>query len=140
MTAPATITSTWAAAPPQASTTAAAATAMARRITPRASVRPICQTAVATTATAASSRPCTQPSPATSPPPTPDANATSSTADGRVKPSHAARPPSGPARSIPIEKPSWLDAGPGRNWTSATRSAKSASSSHRRRATYASRK
>ena len=65
----------------------------------------------------------------------PYANAISNAADGSVKPSHAARPPSGPARSMPIATPSWLEAGPGRNCTSATRSAKSSSSSQRRRST-----
>ena len=36
------------------------------------------------------------------------------TTDGRVNPSHAATPPSWPARRVPIAIPSWLLAGPGR--------------------------
>jgi hypothetical protein len=35
----------------------------------------------------------------------------------------------------PIENPTWLDAGPGRNWQSATRSTKACSSSQRLRTT-----
>ena len=46
------------------------------------------------------------------------------TADGSVKPSQAASPPSIPARRVPIAMPSWLLAGPGRSWQSATRSPK----------------
>ena len=38
-----------------------------------------------------------------------------------------------PARVRPMAKPTWLDAGPGRNWASATRSAKARSSSQPRR-------
>jgi hypothetical protein len=45
-------------------------------------------------------------------------------ADGMVKANHAARPPQRPLpRRMPREKPTWLEAGPGRNWQSATRSA-----------------
>ena len=53
------------------------------------------------------------------------------------------RPP-GPPGDRPAEdrcqKPTWLEAGPGRNWQRATRSAKAVSSSQRRRTTKASRK
>ena len=45
------------------------------------------------------------------------------TADGPEKPSQAANAPGRPARSMPIVIPTWLDAGPGRNWQSATMSA-----------------
>ena len=40
-----------------------------------------------------------------------------------MKPTHAAAAPGIPARAIPIAIPTWLDAGPGGNWQSATRSA-----------------
>ena len=43
--------------------------------------------------------------------------------DGKVKPIQAANPPSRPPRMMPIPMPTWLLAGPGRNWHSATRSA-----------------
>ena len=42
-------------------------------------------------------------------------------ADGSVNPSHAARPPKRPPRVMPMAMPTWLLAGPGRNWQSATR-------------------
>ena len=57
-----------------------------------------------------------------------------------VNPSHAASPPGSPARRMPRAIPTWLLAGPGRNWHSATRSAYAASLSHFRRATISSRK
>src|SRR5215510_8545513 len=41
---------------------------------------------------------------------------------------------------MPTAIPTWLLAGPGRNWQSATRSTYAASSSHLRRTTYSSRK
>ena len=81
-------------------------------------------TACPTTATAAALSPSTQP--AEERPPravTPKANATRSRAEGMVKPTHAATRPQKPARCRPIAIPTWLDAGPGRNWHSATRSA-----------------
>ena len=53
----------------------------------------------------------------------PKANATSTMAEGRVKAVQAAAAPQGPARINPRAKPTWLLAGPGRNWHSATRSA-----------------
>jgi len=37
-------------------------------------------------------------------------------ADGRVKPSQAANAPRYPARERPMARPTWLLAGPGRNW------------------------
>ncbi len=39
----------------------------------------------------------------------------SASAEGSVKPTHAASPPSSPARSMPIPIDTWLLAGPGRN-------------------------
>jgi hypothetical protein len=44
-------------------------------------------------------------------------------ADGMVKPIQEAMPPSTPARMIPMPMPTWLLAGPGKNWQRATRSA-----------------
>ncbi len=66
-----------------------------------ASERRIASTASATTGTATSSRPCTHPAPATSAEPTASASTVIATADGSVKPTHAARPPeaSGAARA-----------------------------------------
>ena len=61
-------------------------------------------------------------------------------ADGVVKPSQAAKAPGRPARRMPRLIPTWLLAGPGRNWQSATMSAKAGSSSHRRRSTNSARK
>ncbi len=46
----------------------------------------------------------------------------SASAEGKVNPAHAANAPSQPARPSPIAMPTWLLAGPGRNWQSATRS------------------
>jgi hypothetical protein len=72
-----------------------------------------------------------------SPPPSRNTNAspTSPSAEGSVKPTHAASAPSHPARRSPTSKPSWLDAGPGTNWHSATNPAKSSRDSHLRRST-----
>src|SRR5438094_5337645 len=56
-------------------------------------------------------------------------------ADGIVNPSQAAKAPGRPARRMPRLIPTWLLAGPGRNWQRATISAKAGSSSHRRRST-----
>jgi hypothetical protein len=81
------------------------------------------QIAWATTATATSFRPWTSPSahgPETAE--APKATATSRSADGSVKAAHAATPPRRPPRTSPTAKPVWLDAGPGRNWQSVTRS------------------
>ena len=45
-------------------------------------------------------------------------------ADGMVNANHAANPPSRPLpRRMPSVKPTWLEAGPGKNWQSATMSA-----------------
>ncbi len=44
-------------------------------------------------------------------------------AEGKVKPAQAAMPPKYPARMSPIAEPVWLEAGPGTNCESATRSA-----------------
>jgi hypothetical protein len=57
-----------------------------------------------------------------------------------VKPKNAANAPDAPARISPMLKPSWLLAGPGRNWQSASSRANSVSSSQRRRSTNSRRK
>ena len=44
-------------------------------------------------------------------------------ADGSVNPHQAASAPLQPARTSPIDSPTWLEAGPGRNWHSARISA-----------------
>ena len=87
-----------------------------------ARLRPMPQTAWATTATATIFKPRSQPASAKSNEPTPKANTVSNTADGRVNPSQAANPPGSPARMIPTVIPTWLLAGPGRNWHRATTS------------------
>ena len=63
-----------------------------------------------------------------------------SAAEGSVKPSQAASPPSLPARCTPIAIPTWLDDGPGRRLESATSSPNCSSPIHPRRATYSARK
>ena len=120
-----------------------AATTMARLARGLSGQRftPMPHTAFATTATAATFSPFSQPAPLTSPIcARPMANSVSAMAEGSVKPSQATKPPSTPARCMPTPKPTWLLAGPGRNWQSATRSAYCCSSSHLRRVTYSSRK
>ena len=88
------------------------------------SERAIPHTAWATTATATTLRPCNQPASAVlANAPIPKANAISANADGRVKPIQAASPPRRRARAMPIAILTWLLAGPGKNWQSATRSA-----------------
>ena len=52
----------------------------------------------------------------------PRANNISAMAEGSVNASQAASMPVQPARFRPIAMPTWLLAGPGRNWHSATRS------------------
>ncbi len=83
------------------------------------------QIACATTATATSFRPWSTPS-AKGPvnAVAPSAKAKRMIADGMVKANHAASPPSRPLpRRMPSVKPTWLEAGPGKNWQSATMSA-----------------
>jgi len=63
------------------------------------------------------------------------AKAKSSSAEGRVKARKAAMAPGHPARSRPMLKPSWLLAGPGRNWQSASSCAYWLSSTQARRST-----
>lgn len=119
---------------------AAAAKARVARGGSGASVRPIVQTACATTATATTMRPCSQAACTAAPVLTRRANAAIAAADGRVKPIQAASAPAQPARSMPTAMPTWLLAGPGRSWHSATRSAYAAASSQRLRSTYSCRK
>ncbi len=120
----------------QANATAAATSATIRRGQSGARLRPIAQTACATTASAASLRPWTHPASLRSVCAAKSPNMVIKIADGNVKPIQAASPPGMPARRVPIAIPSWLLAGPGRDWQSATRSANEASSSHRRLVTY----
>ena len=101
-----------------------AATPMTVRRRSGVRVRAIPHTAWATTATATSFRPwitAWAQTPLMNP--TPKANTVIKIADGKVKPAQAANAPGQPARRQPRPKPTWLDAGPGRNWLSATRSA-----------------
>ena len=80
-------------------------------------------TAWATTATAATFNPWTAPEAATSLQRVmPYANAISAMAEGSVKPIQAINAPGQPARNKPSPMPTWLLAGPGRNWHRATRS------------------
>jgi hypothetical protein len=98
-------------------------------------------TPCSTTATAASFSPCSSAAPqAPSSARLASAKANISSAEGSMNPTNAASPPNHPARSSPIENPSWLLAGPGRNWHSASSWPKCASSSQRRRSTNARRK
>ena len=135
MTAPPAMIATCEIGSVQASATAAPATATTFRGQSGASDAVSAQTAWATTATAASFRPWTQPAVDRSVEAVSNARTTNATADGSVNPSHEATPPSGPARDVPIAMPSWLLAGPGSDWLNARYSANSASSSHRRRST-----
>ncbi|MOA10920.1 hypothetical protein D3C78_1308300 [compost metagenome] len=115
---------TWPSAEGMASASRAAAIARPARSLSGHRVLAMPQTACATTATAASFSPCTAPDWASQLHCCmPKANRMSSMADGRVKPSQAAKAPVQPARPRPSAKPTWLLAGPGRNWHSATRSA-----------------
>lgn len=67
--------------------------------------------------------PCNHPaSAAGSKAPSPNAKAMSARADGMVKPNQAATPPRSRARAMPTAILTWLLAGPGKNWQSATRS------------------
>jgi len=82
------------------------------------------QTACATTATATILSPCSTPDGITPGyPATNRASTIRAMADGRVKPAQAANAPRYPHRDRPSAMPTWLLAGPGRNWHSATRSA-----------------
>ncbi len=140
MTAPPAMIATCEKGVVQARATIVAASATARRDQSGASAPAMPQTAWATTATAASLRPWTQPASARSAEAVSRPIAVSAMADGRVNPSHAASPPSMPARRVPMANPSWLLAGPGSAWQRATRSANAVSSSHWRRITYSRRK
>lgn len=102
-----------------------ARTAIVARGTSGQSDRAMPSTACATMATATSFSPCRRPSPRAVSPiaPAPEAKASINSADGRVKAIHAASAPGRPARIRPRPKPVWLEAGPGRNWESATSSA-----------------
>ena len=139
-TAPAAMIATCANGVAHARATAAATSATPRRGQSGVSVPAMTQTAWATTATAATFSPCTQPAPDRSVETATSPSTVKATADGSVNPSHAATPPAIPARRVPIAIPSWLLAGPGRIWHSVTRSANASSSSQPRRVTYSRRK
>jgi hypothetical protein len=123
MSAPAAMIATCVTATCHASITTAATTAMLARPRSGVSVRAMPQTAFATTATAATFKPWSQPASATPVASMTTAKSTSANAEGSVKPTHESTPPSRPARIMPMAMPTWLLAGPGRNWQSATRSA-----------------
>ena len=106
MSAPAAMIATWIAGEATASATIAAATTTIERGTSGASVRHMTSTAWATTATAASLSPATQPASERSADSVSSANPTRMIADGRVNPSQLTMPPSRPARSVPIAIPS----------------------------------
>ena len=80
-------------------------------------------TAWAITATAATFSPCTTARPDTPPMrASPRPSRIMAMADGSVNASQAASMPAHPARFRPSAMPTWLLAGPGRNWHNATRS------------------
>ncbi len=81
-------------------------------------------TAWATIATATIFSPCRMPAGNASPQlEIPSPNSVSARAEGSVNPAQAASAPGKPPRIRPMASPTWLLAGPGRNWQSATRSA-----------------
>ena len=92
-TAPPTTTATCAAIPLVTSSATAASTAIAIRGLSGASVLPMPHSASATTAAATIFKPCSQSLACPLSACTPYANRMRATADGRVKPSHAAKPP-----------------------------------------------
>ena len=119
----------------------AAATPMSMRLRSGVSVRAMPHTAYATTATATACRPTSTPAPMVPvKSAAPDATSNIRAADGRVNAAHAASAPRYPARPRPIANPTWLDAGPGKNWHSATSSAYWRSLNQPRLATNSSRK
>ena len=118
------------------SSTPATAIAIARRVASGHSALLIVHTACATTATANTLRPISQPEFAVTPNCSrPRANAVISKAEGSVNPSQAISAPRRPARWNPRAMPTWLLAGPGRNWHKETSSPYAPSSIHRRRTT-----
>ena len=115
---------TCASAPVHTSATIAATSATVIRGASGVSLVAIPHTACATTATATILSPRSQAAPSTSPTAcTVSAKAASASAEGSVNPSQAARAPGRPARWYPRPMPTCDDAGPGKNWQSATRSA-----------------
>ena len=118
------ITANWPTTPGCTKVMAQAASINAARPAVAHSPRAIPHTAWATTATATTLRPCTSPAGMPSPPAeNPRPNNASAKADGSVKPTQAASAPPQPLRISPSAIPTWLLAGPGKNWHSATRSA-----------------
>lgn len=102
----------------------AASTAMVMRAVSVHRLRAMPQMACATTATATTFKPCSTPAGSAAPhADSPSANSVKASAEGSVKPAQASSAPLNPARDRPIAMPTWLLAGPGKNWHSATRSA-----------------
>ncbi len=139
--APTAITVIWATGDGAIRTTGVAAAAIRSRGRSGVRRRAIRYTAWATMATAATSSPWMAPAIG----PVSGTRASAATrpsmvmisALGRVNPSHAAAAPAQPARSRPTAIVSWLLAGPGSVWHSATRSANTASSTQPRSSTNA---
>ena len=100
------IGSSWPATPPRTIAAMAATAAIPSRRTSGARALRIASSAVSTTATAASSSPCSHPALAGSDEASPRPSAVITTADGSVNPSQATTPPSLPARKAPIAIPS----------------------------------
>src|SRR5699024_7065894 len=99
------------------------------------------QIACATIATATIFSPCTMPSEINVLSEViPNANKINAIADGIVNPNQAANAPKYLAFDNPSAIPTWLLAGPGKNWHNATKSAYSSSLNHRLLCTNSSRK
>jgi hypothetical protein len=104
-----------------ASAAIAASTAIVARGASGQSPRAMPHTACATTATATTLRPWRTPAFRNSPyAAMPSPNRISASAEGAVKPIQAATAPRSPPFASPMPMPTWLLAGPGRNWQSAT--------------------
>ena len=120
----ASITPTWPHTPGTSSTAQHASAISVTLARPTHRLRAMPHTACATTATATTLSPWIAPVGNTAyPPARPSPNKASTSAEGSVNPSQAASAPGMPARINPSAIPTWLLAGPGRNWHSATRSA-----------------
>ncbi|MCY1218440.1 hypothetical protein D9M72_303890 [compost metagenome] len=123
MTAPSRMAPSCPSAVGSATVMSAQATASPARGRSGQSERPMPQTACATMATAAIFRPWMAADPDSQPKcASPSAKSASAMAVGSVNAAHAASMPVQPARFRPMAMPTWLLAGPGRNWHSATRS------------------
>jgi hypothetical protein len=122
--APAAIAATMPADPGTKASSTTASTAIAARSRSGHNCRAMPHTAWATMATATIFNPCNAPAPSGPATCVPvSAKPSRISAEGRVKATKAASAPAHPARIMPSANPTWLEAGPGRNWHSATRSA-----------------